>query len=69
MELLALHFAIYNRRHKFLIFNKASSDVELHDNYAKVYLSEHGKEGVHGFLRCIDSFPYLVRWLEEPILV
>ena len=40
-------------------------DVELHDNYAKIYLSEHGKEGVHGFLRCIDSFPYLVKWLEQ----
>lgn len=40
-------------------------DVQLHDNYAKIYLSEHGKEGVHGFLRCIDSFPYLMSWLEK----
>ena len=38
-------------------------DVELHDNYAKIHLSEHGKEGI-GLLQCIDSFPYLVRWLE-----
>lgn len=37
-------------------------DVELHDNYAKVYLSEHGKEGV-GLLQCIDSYPYLLKWL------
>ena len=40
-------------------------DIELYDSYAKIYLSEHGKEGVGGFLRCIDSYPYLVRWLEN----
>lgn len=39
-------------------------DVELHDDFAKVYISEHGKEGV-GLLQCIDSFPYVVRWLEQ----
>ena len=37
-------------------------NVELHDNYAKIYLSEHGKEGV-GLLQCIDSYPYLLKWL------
>ncbi|MEA2037148.1 MAG: site-specific integrase [Nanoarchaeota archaeon] len=41
------------------------SDVMLEDNHVKIYLSEHGKEGVNGFLRCIDSFPYLIRWLEK----
>jgi len=36
-------------------------DVEIYDNYAKIYISEHGKEGVK-FLRCIDSFPYVSEW-------
>ena len=35
--------------------------MELHDNYAKITISEHGKEGV-GVLRCIDSFYYLSQW-------
>ena len=39
-------------------------DVEVYDNYAKIWISEHGKEGI-GFLQCIDSFPYLVKWLEK----
>jgi len=37
-------------------------DVDLYDNYAKVHISEHGKEGC-GFLQCIDSYPYISRWL------
>tara|TARA_Y100000310_G_scaffold337733_1_gene425554 strand:- start:1911 stop:3353 length:1443 start_codon:yes stop_codon:yes gene_type:complete len=40
-------------------------DVEMYDNYSKIYLHEHGKEGVQGFLRCIDSYPYLAKWLEK----
>lgn len=36
-------------------------DVELHDDYAKIHISEHGKEGI-GILQCIDSFPYLLKW-------
>ena len=39
-------------------------DVELYDNYAKIYISEHGKEGI-GLLQCIDSYPYLLKWLNE----
>lgn len=39
-------------------------DVELHDNYAKIYVSEHGKEGTK-FLSCIDSFRYLTEWLNK----
>ena len=38
-------------------------DVELHDNYAKIWISEHGKEGT-GLLQCIDSYPYLLKWLK-----
>jgi len=38
-------------------------DVELYDNYAKIYIAEHGKEGC-GFMQCIDSYPYLIKWLE-----
>lgn len=37
-------------------------DVELHDNYAVIHLSDHGKEGT-GLLHCLDSYPYLVAWL------
>ncbi len=36
-------------------------DVQIFDNYAKIFISEHGKEGV-GFLQCIESFPYLAKW-------
>ncbi|MBS3124840.1 tyrosine-type recombinase/integrase [Candidatus Woesearchaeota archaeon] len=39
-------------------------DVELYDNYAKIYLSSHGKEGI-GILQCIDSYAYLTSWLNE----
>ncbi len=39
-------------------------DVEMHDNWAKVWISEHGKEGT-GFLQCIESFLYLADWLNE----
>lgn len=37
-------------------------DVKLFDNYAKIYISEHGKEGT-GLIQCIDSYPYLAKWL------
>ncbi|MBU2541726.1 MAG: site-specific integrase [Candidatus Omnitrophica bacterium] len=39
-------------------------NVEMHDNYAKIFLSEHGKEGT-GILQCIDSYPYLLKWLNQ----
>lgn len=39
-------------------------DLELHDSYGRVWISSHGKEGT-GFLVCIDSYPYLLRWYEE----
>ena len=38
--------------------------VELFDNYAKLYIAEHGKEGT-GLLQCIDTYPYLIKWLKE----
>jgi len=37
-------------------------DLELHDNYAIIRLSDHGKEGT-GLLKCIDSYAYLTDWL------
>lgn len=40
------------------------SDVEIYDNYARVWISEHGKEGT-GFLQCIDSYPYLIKWYNQ----
>ena len=39
-------------------------DIEKYDNYSKIWISEHGKEGI-GFLQCIDSYPYLVKWLSD----
>lgn len=39
-------------------------DVERHPNYAKIFISEHGKEGT-GLLQCIDSYPYLIKWLDR----
>lgn len=37
-------------------------DLELHDNYALINISDHGKEGI-GLLKCIDAYAYLVSWL------
>lgn len=39
-------------------------NVEIFDNYAKIRITEHGKEGT-GLLRCINSFPYLIKHLKE----
>ena len=39
-------------------------DYEFHDNWAKVWISEHGKEGT-GFLQCIDSYPYVLEWYRQ----
>jgi integrase len=39
-------------------------NVELHNNYARIFISEHGKEGT-GILQCIDSYPYLIKWLNQ----
>lgn len=39
-------------------------NIELHDNYAKLFITEHGKEGC-GVLQCIDSYPYLIKWIEQ----
>lgn len=39
-------------------------DIEQYDNYAKIWISEHGKEGT-GLLQCIDSYPYLIKWLQQ----
>lgn len=46
-----------------LLYTKIK-DCDLFDSYAKINISEHGKEGT-GILQCIDSFPYLQRWLEK----
>ncbi len=39
-------------------------NIETLDNYAKIWLTEHGKEGT-GLLQCIDSYPYLLKWLSQ----
>src|SRR3989338_8086346 len=49
------------RRPQELLYRKIK-DVELHDNYAAILLSDHGKEGT-GIIHCIDSYPYLTAWL------
>lgn len=38
-------------------------NVEVLDNYARIELSEHTKTGI-GIVQCIDSYPYLLRWLK-----
>ncbi|MAG73623.1 hypothetical protein CL620_04865, partial [archaeon] len=43
-----------------MLFTKIR-DYNFYDNYAKIWISEHGKEGT-GFLQCIDSYPYVMRW-------
>ena len=60
--LLTLKFESLGRPQELL--GRNVEDVEVQENYAKVYISQHGKEGV-GFLRCIDSFYYLSKWLNE----
>jgi len=42
------------------ILHTKISDYEFYDTYAKVWISEHGKEGT-GFLQCIDSYPYVMQ--------
>lgn len=39
-------------------------DVEMHESYAKIWISSHGKEGTK-FLQVIDSFSYLARWFSQ----
>ncbi len=39
------------------------SNIETYESYAKIYLNEHGKEGA-GILQCIDSYPYLLKWID-----
>lgn len=46
------------------LLGRKIKDIELFDNYAKVIISEHGKEGI-GILRSIDSFYYVSKWYNE----
>src|SRR3989344_6542608 len=39
-------------------------DYEFYDNFAKIWISEHGKEGT-GFLQCIDSYPFVMEWYQK----
>lgn len=56
-------FAIESLARPQEILGRRIENLELYQNYAKIYLTEHGKEGV-GLLQCIDSYPYLVKWLD-----
>jgi len=40
-----------------------TSNIEVKDNYARVRISEHGKEGTQT-LQLVDNYYYLVKWLE-----
>jgi len=40
------------------------SDVNVYDNYARIRIKEHGKEGTKT-LQVIDSYYYLVEWLNR----
>jgi len=37
-------------------------NVTLYPNYAKIFIGEHGKEGI-GLIPCLDSYPYLLKWI------
>lgn len=39
-------------------------NVEVFDSYAKIYVTEHGKEGAK-LIQCIDSFPFVQKWLSR----
>jgi len=45
------------------ILRRKLKDIKLYDNYAKIYISEGGKEGC-GILRCADSYSYLLKLLD-----
>ncbi|KKM19613.1 hypothetical protein LCGC14_1653810 [marine sediment metagenome] len=60
--LLTLSFESLGRPQEIL--QTKIKDVKLYDNYGKVYISEFGKEGT-GFLRVVDSYFYLSKWLNE----
>lgn len=46
------------------LLGRKMKDIELYDGYAKVIISEHGKEGI-GILRCIDSYYYVSQWYNQ----
>ncbi|MFH1849906.1 MAG: hypothetical protein ABH879_07040 [archaeon] len=46
------------------LLGRRIKDVEMYDDYAKIYISEHGKEGT-GFLRIIDSYFYFAKWFNQ----
>ena len=60
--LLTLAFESLGRPQELL--GRKMKDVELFDTYAKVTISEHGKEGI-GILRSIDSFYYVSQWYNQ----
>ena len=45
------------------ILGRSVKDVELHENYAKIWISERGKEGV-GFIPIIEHVDVIRRWME-----
>ncbi len=46
------------------LLQRKIKDVEIKTNYAKIYISDYGKEGT-GFLRVIDSYFYLAKWFNK----
>jgi predicted transport protein len=59
-----LTFALESLGRPQEILHRKIKDLQIFENYAKIYISEHGKEGT-GFLICIDSFPYLMKMYEQ----
>lgn len=46
------------------ILYRKIKDIKLNDDYAVINISDHGKEGT-GIMQCIDSYPNLIKWLEQ----
>jgi len=55
---LSLAFECLSRPQETLFIK--IKNLEMHDNYAKIEISEHGKEGIKKLLS-IDSFPYILK--------
>ncbi|MBT4352528.1 site-specific integrase [archaeon] len=59
-----LAFALESLARPQEIFFLRISDFQFFKDYAKVYMSSHGKEGL-GLLQCIDSFPSIIKWYNK----
>jgi len=58
----SLHFSNLARPQEICFIDL--DDVEIFDNYARIKISKHGKEGTKE-LQLVDNYFYLVQWLDK----